>query len=173
VAEAVDDVVVDQPRRLHEGVADRRAHEGEAAPTERLAEGIRLRGQRRNLPQAPPRVLTRLAAHEAPDEPVEAAQLRPQGQEGAGVLDDPGDLEPVADDAGIGEERPDPGRAVGGDLPRIEAIEGPAVARPLPEDGDPREAGLGALEAQELEEPAVVVNWRWCSRWPRLRALRP
>src|SRR5262249_11282810 len=62
------------------------------------------------------------------------------------------------DDVGVGQERADLGCSVGGDLPRVEAVESAPVARPLPEDRDPREPGLRALEAQELEEPPVVVE---------------
>ena len=158
VAEAVDDVVVDQPGGLHERVADRRADEREAALPERLAERVRLRRERRDLLEASPRVLPRLAADEAPEESVEAAELRPQREVGAGIRDAPRDLEPIADDAGIGEERADLGRVVAGHLPGIEAVEGAPVGRALPENRDPGEAGLGALEAEELEEPAVVVE---------------
>jgi hypothetical protein len=158
VAEAIDDVIVDQSGGLHEGVADRRADEREASVPERLTERVRLRRERRDLLEASPRVLSRLAADEAPDESIEAAQLGPEGEVGARVPDDAFHFEPVANDARIGEELPDPGRPVVGDLPGMEAVEGAAVRRPLPEDRDPGEAGLSALQAQELEEPSIVVQ---------------
>ena len=98
------------------------------------------------------------AADEAPDEAVEAPELRPERQEGAGVLDRAPDLESVPDDARVGEERADLGGPVAGHLPGGEAVEGAPVPRALAEDRDPGEARLRALEAQELEEPPVVVE---------------
>jgi len=38
VPEAIDDVVIDHPHRLHERVDDRRSHEAESAPAQLLAE---------------------------------------------------------------------------------------------------------------------------------------
>ena len=59
---------------------------------------------------------------------------------------------------GIGEERADLGGPVAGHLPWGEAVEGAPVPRALPEDRDPGEARLRALEAEELEEAPVVVE---------------
>src|SRR5437879_6424336 len=102
VARAVDAVVVHEPGGLHEGVADGGAHEAEAALLEVAAHGVRLRGARRDLLEAPARVLERGAAHELPDVAVEAAELLLHREEGPRVRDRGLDLEPVAHDPRIG-----------------------------------------------------------------------
>src|SRR5205814_2960282 len=66
--ETADEVVVDHPGRLHERVADRRAHEGEAARLEIPAQRVRDLGRRRHLAPLPPPVLDRPAV-DVPPEP--------------------------------------------------------------------------------------------------------
>jgi hypothetical protein len=158
VAEAVYQVVVDHAHGLHEGVADRGAHEGEAALPELPAHGVGLRRAAGHLPQALPRVLFRPAAGELPDEPIEAPELPPHGEQGPGIPDRAADLQLVAHDPRIGQELLHPGVPVGGDPIGVEAVEGPAVVLPLSQDGEPGKAGLGAFQNQELEEPPVVVD---------------
>ena len=82
--------------------------------------------------------------------------LLPQGEHGPGVADGGLHLEPVADDAGVGQEPRDVPRVEAGDLFRIEPREGPPIAFALAQDGEPGEAGLGPLEGQHLEEMALV-----------------
>src|SRR3954465_12417876 len=65
-------VIVDHADRLHEGIADRRADELEAALQEIFAKSVRLGGLRRHIAAAPPAVDARSAADEAPDVGVEA-----------------------------------------------------------------------------------------------------
>src|SRR5262249_11095174 len=53
---------------------------------------------------------------------------------------------------------PDPGARVARDLARVEVVERSAVGRALPQDRRPRQARLGALEDEALEESAVVAH---------------
>src|SRR5690349_17854478 len=91
-AEAVCRVVVDHADRLHEGVADGRADEGKAAPLEIRAHRVRLARARGHLGERSRGVDARLAADEAPDIGVEAAELVLHGEEGLRVLDGGGDF---------------------------------------------------------------------------------
>ena len=76
------------------------------------------------------------------------------------VGDGRGDLAAVPDDAGVGEQPLDVALGVAGDHLRVEAVEGLAERHPLAQDGDPREAGLEALEAQQLEQRPLVAQRR-------------
>ena len=67
VAEARHEVIVDHARGLHERVADRRAHEAEAALLERLGHRVRCGRARRNGASTAPPIDRRLAADETPD----------------------------------------------------------------------------------------------------------
>jgi len=94
-------VVVDETRRLHEGVADRGTDEREAAPAQVLAHGSRFVRLGGDLAQRPPSVPDRLSADEAPDVPVEAPVFADDVEEGPGAPDSTLDLRPVADDARV------------------------------------------------------------------------
>src|SRR3989304_5299402 len=100
MSKAVDQMIVHQTDRLHEGIADRRTDETEAAPAKLMAEGFRLARPGGNLAEAPPAILDRFAAGEGPEEAIEAARVAPHDQECLGVGDRRFDLEPIADDAG-------------------------------------------------------------------------
>ena len=63
------------PDGLHEGVADRRADEAEAAALQLLAERVGKRRPRRELLRRANAVAPGSAADEIPQEPVEAAEL--------------------------------------------------------------------------------------------------
>ena len=76
----------------------------------------------------------------------------------AGVTNRSGDFEPVAYDAGIGEERGDFFSIVTGNFLRVEMVKGAAVIFAFGENRRPAEAGLCALENQEFEERAIVVQ---------------
>src|SRR5436190_13645184 len=130
-APAPYDVVVHEARGLHVGVHDGRAYEGEAAPLQVLAQRVGLARARRNLAHALPAVALRLAADEAPDVRVEGAELLLHLQERTRVLDGGADLEPVADDAGVGEQPARLARAEARDLRGIEAGERLAVGLAL------------------------------------------
>src|SRR2546428_985580 len=79
-AKAADQVVVHHARGLHEGVADRRTHEGEAARLELAAQRLRDVRHRRHLPRLPPAVLERPPAALAPHPGVERAPRALHGQ---------------------------------------------------------------------------------------------
>ena len=156
VSIAGGDVVIDHADGLHEGIADRRSDEGEAAPLEILAHGAGNLRLRRHLAHRLEAVLLRLVPDEAPDILGKTPELLLHFQEDLRVPDRPLDLEPVADDAGVDEQTLDLLRPEAGDLRRIEATEDLAIAVAFPQHRDPCEPRLGALQNQELEERAVV-----------------
>src|SRR5712692_3723410 len=82
----------------------------------------------------------------------------PDFEERAGVADRRFDLETVAHDPGGGQQLPDLACAEARDLFGIESGERPAIVVPLVEDRRPGQAGLGAFEDQELEQPPIVVD---------------
>ena len=152
-------MVIDQPDRLHEGVTDRWPNELEAAAPQILAHGVGFGRSRGNLLQGFPGIPAGLSAYKVPDIGVETAEFLLRDEEGLRVLDGGGDLEPVANDAGVGEQLPDFVRVVTRDLPGIELVKGTAVIVTLVEDGGPAQAGLGAFEKQELEQDSVIMPW--------------
>jgi hypothetical protein len=93
-----------------------------------------------------------------PDPGVEAAELLLDGEERPGVGDGSGDLEPVADDSGVGEQQRGLFGAIAGDGRGVELSEGRAIPLALFEDGLPTETCLGAFEDEQLEESAVVMD---------------
>ena len=99
-----------------------------------------------------------LVARELPDVAVEGTELFLDLQEALGVVDDGLDFASVADDASVRHQAFDVGVGVGGDLHGVEVGEGFAEVLPLVEDGLPGEAGLHALQAEEFELLAVVVD---------------
>src|SRR5690606_31526591 len=105
-----------------------------------------------------PAVHDRLAADEAPDVSIEAAELLLHGEEAAGVRDRGLDLLPVADDAGIGEQPLDRAAVEARDARRVEIGERAPVAVALAENRPPREARLRGFEHEELEVLPVVVH---------------
>jgi hypothetical protein len=64
----------------------------------------------------------------------------------------------MADDRGIGEQALDVAFVERGDTIGVEALERRAKALALAQDRQPAEAGLEALEAQPLVEPALVAD---------------
>jgi hypothetical protein len=95
---------------------------------------------------------------ETPEIGGERTLLPDQVDGAAGVVDGGRDLAAMADDAGIAQHALDIGLAERSHLFDVEARKGAAEILALPEDGDPREAGLEALQAHLLEEPRVVVD---------------
>jgi hypothetical protein len=77
---------------------------------------------------------------------------------GAGVGDGGLDLAAVAHDPRVAEETLDVGGTEAGDHLGVEAGEHLAEGVALAQDGEPRQAGLEALEAQLLEQPVLVVD---------------
>src|SRR2546425_9475439 len=107
VSSATHKMIVYQTCRLHEGVADRRPDKAETPLPECFRQGIGLAGPCGNVPQRAPAVHLWRAADEAPDELIEAAGFALDFEKGAGVRYRTFDLEPVAHDAGVGEQAVD------------------------------------------------------------------
>ena len=61
-------------------------------------------------------------------------------------------------DSGVAEQPCDVVLIEPGDPFDVESVKYLTEGAPLPEDGDPREAGLEPFEAQFLEQPAIVTN---------------
>ena len=68
------------------------------------------------------------------------------------------DFQPVAHDAGIGEEPRDIGRVERGHKVDVEAAEGGAERLALFEDSQPRQAGLIDLQHEPLEQYCLVLG---------------
>src|SRR6266705_3276376 len=151
-------MVVDHADCLHESVDDGRADKTETAPLEVLADRIRRPRAGRHLPHAAPAVLQRPPAGEAPEISVEGAEFPLHVEEGAGVADGGLDLEAIAHDPRVAEQPFDVAGAKARHLDRVEPGEGAAIVLPLVEDRGPGQPGLRALEYQELEQAAVVVD---------------
>src|SRR5690606_32062217 len=95
---------------------------------------------------------------EVPDVAIERAELALHVEEGACVVDGGVDLQPVADDALVGEQLTLSARVVPRDLLRVEVIERLPVRRPFAQNRDPAETRLRTLENQHLEQAPVVVQ---------------
>src|SRR5690606_22035527 len=137
VQEAAGQVVVHHAARLHERVADGRAHEAETAPREVLAERVRDGRARRHLLLRAPAIHPRPPVDEAPEIRVEAAERLLHREKRARVRHRRLDLEAVAHDAGIGEQARHPPAIVARDARGIEIVERGAVGLALAQDGDP------------------------------------
>src|SRR2546429_999196 len=83
--ETADEVVVDHPGRLHERVADRRAHEGEAARLEIPAHRMRDLGRRRHPAPLPRPILDGPAVDPPPEAPGEQGRPSPHREQRARV----------------------------------------------------------------------------------------
>src|SRR5437764_13879910 len=64
----------------------------------------------------------------------------------------------MAHDAGVCEQPPDVAVAEAGDTLEVEARECRAEVLALPQDREPRQPGLEALQAQLLEQSLLVVD---------------
>jgi len=96
-----------------------------------------LRASRRDLAQLDEAVLARRAVHELPDVRVERAEGVLHRQKAARVLHGGVDLQLVADDAGIGQQRRDLSVVVARDERRVKAVERPAIPLAPLENGQP------------------------------------
>ena len=86
-------------------------------------------------------------------EPLREGAVRlPDPPEAPRVLDDGGDLEAVADDAGVGHQSPPLARAERRDDVGVEPLERAAEVLALDEHREPGEAGLIDLEGEPLEK---------------------
>src|SRR5207302_9776676 len=85
MTKAIDDMIVDHPRRLHEGVADGRSDKAKSALFQGPAHGVRFRACCGDILQRPAGVNLRLAANKLAYRACEAAALPLDGSEGGGV----------------------------------------------------------------------------------------
>ena len=151
---AAGEVIVDQPHRLHE-----RVHRGRADETPALA--LELASQRTGLigDRQQPGSVEFWAVAVGFKGPYKASQRALLGDklDGAlGVVDHGLDLAAVADDRGVIEQAGYVILSEAGHPGVVEAGEGAAKGIPLAQDGQPRKTGLEALEAQLLEQTAIL-----------------
>src|SRR4029450_1485338 len=106
----------------------------------------------------PPAIHERLPTDELPDVGVEGSEFLLACQKRYGVPNGAVNLEPVSHDPGIGEERFDSRRSKSGDTSGIELRKRLSISQPLLEDRFPAQTGLRALERQEFEQDAIVVD---------------
>jgi len=151
-------VIIHHADRLHQRVADGRADKGEAKPLEIAAQQVRRVRPRGHLLQPAPRVLPRRAVYVAPQKGIERTVRLLDIEHAARVADRGVDLEPVAHNAGVGQQTRRVGLAVPGDTRDVEAVERRAVVLAFAQDRQPTQSGLCALEDQELEQPPVVMQ---------------
>ena len=104
VAETIHRVVVDEPDRLHERVTNRRSHELESSLREVAAERVRFRRSGRNVARGSTFVHKRFSTDQTPDIRVETTKLALHAQHGLRVANGAGNLQPVSDDPGIGQQ---------------------------------------------------------------------
>jgi hypothetical protein len=158
VAKAVDQMIVHHTNCLHEGVTDRRADEFKSAFRQVLVHGVGFGRSSRNLPHAFELIANWLVVDEAPDVGVEIPKLFLHSEKGFSVLDRGGDFEPVAHDAGIGEELFDLSRVVFGDFFCVEIIKRLTIVIAFIQDCGPTQSGLRAFENEEFEQEPVIMD---------------
>ena len=139
-------MIVDHAGRLHQRVADGRAHELESALHQITAHGVGLGCARRQLSHFSPTILLRLAAHKTPEVNVEAAELFQEREKRFRILDRCRNLEPVPDDPGVVEKSLCIVRAVACDFLRAKSIERFSIVVSFPENRRPAQPGLRAFE---------------------------
>src|SRR3984893_5903123 len=146
ISEALNRVVVHQPRSLHECVTDSRADEVEAAFLQILAHRVRFRSARRNSLPQPPGVHSRFAADKLPDVAVERSKLPLHLEKCLGVLYCRSHLQPVADDPLVAGHTVRFSPVVAGDYIRVEPIKSRTIVFALPQNRVPAEPGLCAFQ---------------------------
>jgi hypothetical protein len=156
--EATNQVIVDHTSGLHKCIANCCANEFEAAFGKIFAHRLGMRTAGRHVFCVLPAVLHWPSVDELPNISVEAAAFLLDGEEGAGILDGRANFEQVANDRIICQQSCNISLVVSGYFARIEALEGGAICGTLLQDGNPAQTGLGALQDNEFEETAVVVQ---------------
>ncbi len=159
MAKAVDRVIVDHSRGLHEGVANRRSDEAKTTLFQRLAHGVRFRAGCGNILQGAAGIDLRLAFNKLPNVTGEAAAFLLYGQKGPGIADGGFDFQAIADDPLIAEQFFDLFVVVASDLFRIEIVERGAKSFALAKDDLPAQAGLRGIQNEKLEKLAVILEW--------------
>src|SRR5215831_4680008 len=160
VTEAVNDMVIDHPSRLHESVANRRSYELKAALSQILAHRIRFFGGAWNVAHAPPGILDRRVIDELPNISVEAAEMALHLDKSFGVHDGSFDLQSVAYYPGIVEQFSKLPFSVSCDLAWLEIVKGAPVALALSQNSDPAQPCLGAFENEQFEQSSIIVKRR-------------
>ena len=158
VPEAINDMVIDHPSRLHKSVANRRPYELEAALSQILAHRIRFFGGAWNVAHALPCILHRCVIDELPNIGVEAAKMPLHLDKSFGIHDGGLDLQSVAYDPGIAEQFSELPLSVSRDLAWLEIVKGAAVALALSQYGDPAQPCLRAFENEQLEQSSIIVE---------------
>jgi len=156
VTKATRLVIVDHADSLHKGIADGRADKFEAALQQIFAE--RVGDFRASSKGSVGSAFQRLAVYEAPDVFIKAAEFALHCEKSDGVADRGVDLELIADDAVVRQQRCDLTLIVLCDFLRVEAVECGAIVIAFSEDGFPAKTGLSSFENQKLKETVVVVN---------------
>ena len=149
-------MIVDHADRLHEGIANRRAHEFEAPPCQVAAQRHRFgsRNGNRRITFFPQRV----SVNKSPDVRVETAELLLYVQKSFGILNRGRDLQAIANDSFVREQLLNPALIVSCDLSRVEIVESAPVILAFSQNRFPAEPGLRTFENQKLEQCPIVVN---------------
>src|SRR5205807_4043497 len=174
VAEAADQVIINQTHGLHERIANRGTRKIEATPLQVLAHCVGLGGPSGNLFQAPPRVHARLSADELPDIVVESAELLLHSKKSLGVPGRGLNLETIPNDAGIVQKFSNFSAVISRYHRRVELRKGGPKVFPLCQDRLPAQARLRSFQDEKLKKhliimlrhapfPIVIGNGQWTS----------
>src|SRR5882672_9625842 len=144
IAEAIDEVVVHHANHLHVRIDDRRTNETESSTLEVLAECIRLRRSRRNLPHRLPSIELGTSLDKSPAIGIETPELLLDLEKCARVAHRGFDLHPVANDLRIRSKVLNLFLGVARDFLRIEFVERAAITFPLLQHDRPAQSGLCA-----------------------------
>jgi hypothetical protein len=91
-----------------------------------------------------------------PEQLVQRGAGLPEGEGRPRIRDRRLDLAAVPDDRGVGQEPLDVALAEAGDDFRVESLEGGPKTLALPQNRQPREPGLEALQAEPLVDPTLA-----------------
>jgi hypothetical protein len=158
VAEAAGQVVVYQARCLHVTVADGWTHKLEASPFQLSAHGTGLLGFSRHLRERFEDVVDGFAAHEFPDELVEAAEFALDFKEVLGVGYSGVNFCAVLYHAIRSHEASEVARGVLCDFFWVEVVKRCAEPRSPLQNESPREPSLKRIQNQKLKMFGVVVD---------------
>src|SRR5580700_694013 len=135
-------VIVDHAGRLHQRIADRRAHKLESSPQQIAAHRIGFRRTRGHVRHTPPAILFWFASDKTPQVSVETPQLFPHREKRLRVLDRGRNLQSIPYDPSVAEQSFHIARAVMGDLLRAESIERFPIVLSLLQNSDPAQSRL-------------------------------
>lgn len=144
-------MIIHHTNSLHKSITNRRTDKGESTGFQVLRYCFREPGRSRYLFQGLPAVYHLLPIGELPEVAVKAAELGAYLQETPGVVNDALNLEPIPDNTLVYQQALEVLLPVSGYSVEIKLVKGLAVGRPLSENGNPAEAGLGAFQHQEFK----------------------